>query len=125
MYKQRPRNFQAAVFKFRLTKESIPTDGDLLRTITSGVRGTAMPAWYELPLADRLAVIQYIKYELAVDRSDPAKPYAFFVEERRARPLHCRAAGRARAVTRGRVGSRKCWECHGQTGRATAKRRPA
>jgi cytochrome c oxidase cbb3-type subunit I/II len=81
MYKQRPRNFQAAVFKFRLTKESIPTDGDLLRTITSGVRGTAMPAWYELPLADRLAVIQYIKYELALDRSDPTKPYAYFKEE--------------------------------------------
>ena len=35
MYKQRPRNFQAAVFKFRLTKEPIPTDGDLLRTITT------------------------------------------------------------------------------------------
>jgi cytochrome c oxidase cbb3-type subunit I/II len=43
MYKQRPRSFAAAVFKFRLTKEPLPTDGDLLRTITRGVRGTAMP----------------------------------------------------------------------------------
>ncbi|TJW41079.1 MAG: cytochrome-c oxidase, partial [Mesorhizobium sp.] len=46
LYKQRPRSFAAAVFKFRLTKEPLPTDGDLLRTITRGVRGTAMPAWY-------------------------------------------------------------------------------
>ena len=81
LYNQRPRNFNNAVFKFRLTKESIPTDGDLLRTISRGVRGTAMPPWYDLPINDRLAVIQYIKYVLAVDRSDPAKPYAFFTEE--------------------------------------------
>ena len=54
MTKQRPRDFTAAVFKFRLTKEPVPTDGDLLRTITRGVRGTAMPAWYDLPLNDRL-----------------------------------------------------------------------
>ena len=77
-----------AVFKFRLTSEPVPTDGDLLRTITRGVRGTAMPAWYELPLNDRLAVIQYIKYVLAVDRCDPAKPYAFFVEEPPGPPLY-------------------------------------
>ena len=72
MQRDRPRNFTLAVFKFRLTPSgSLPEDGDLLRTITSGVRGTAMPTWHELPEKDRLTVIQYIKYELAVDRSDP------------------------------------------------------
>ena len=81
LHKQRPRDFTAAVFKFRLTKEPLPTDGDMLRTITRGVRGTAMPAWHELAINDRLAVIQYIKHELAVDRSDPSAPYAFFTEE--------------------------------------------
>ena len=58
LYRQRPRNFTLGVFKFSLTKEPVPTDGALIRTITRGVRGTAMPAWYELPLTDRLAVIQ-------------------------------------------------------------------
>ena len=48
LYLQRPRDFSSAVFKFRLTSEPVPTDGDLLRTISRGVRGTAMPAWYEL-----------------------------------------------------------------------------
>ena len=126
LYKQRPRNFAAAVFKFRLTKEPLPTDGDLLRTITRGIRGTAMPAWYELPLDDRLAVIQYIKYELAVDRSDPAKPYAFFVEEPPGPPL---LIGRPpppsqQILDRGKEVWQiaKCWECHGQGGKGDGEK---
>ncbi|HXF46440.1 MAG TPA: cbb3-type cytochrome c oxidase subunit II, partial [Burkholderiaceae bacterium] len=62
----RPRNFTIGVFKFRLTPSgSLPDDGDLLRTIVRGVRGTAMPGWHELQQKDVLAVIQYIKYVLA------------------------------------------------------------
>jgi cytochrome c oxidase cbb3-type subunit I/II len=128
LYKQRPRNFQLAVFKFRLTKEPLPTDGDLLRTITRGVRGTAMPAWHELNLTDRLAVIQYIKYELAVERSDPAKPYAFFKEEPPGSPLYIgrppapseQMLARAKDVWQ----NAKCWECHGQTGKGDGEKAP-
>ena len=87
LYKQRPRNFTFGEFKFRLTKGPLPTDADLLRTITRGVRGTAMPAWFELPLDDRLAVMQYIKYVLAVDKSDPQNPQYFFVDEQPGAPL--------------------------------------
>ena len=126
LYNQRPRNFNNAVFKFRLTKESIPTDGDLLRTISRGVRGTAMPAWYDLPINDRLAVIQYIKYVLAVDRSDPAKPYAFFTEEPPSAPLYI---GRPPPPTqqlldRGKEvwEQAKCWECHGKTGKGDGEK---
>ena len=123
---QRPRSFAAAVFKFRLTKEPLPTDGDLLRTITRGIRGTAMPAWYELPLTDRLAVIQYIKYQLAVDRSDPAKPYAFFTEEPPGPPLYIgkppppsrQILDRGKEVWQ----SAKCWECHGQGGKGDGQK---
>ena len=129
MFNQRPRNFNAAVFKFRLTKEPLPTDGDLLRTITRGVRGTAMPAWYELPLNDRLAVIQYIKYELAVDRSDPASPYAFFVEEPPGPPLVHRKAARAvrsrSSIAARRSGrSRNAGSATARAARATARRPP-
>ncbi|MFG3595247.1 cbb3-type cytochrome c oxidase subunit II [Bradyrhizobium sp. RDI18] len=128
MYKQRPRNFAAAVFKFRLTKEPLPTDGDLLRTITRGVRGTAMPGWHELNIIDRLAVIQYIKYELAVDRSNPAKPYAYFKEEPPGPPLYIgrppvpseQMLTRAKDVWR----SAKCWECHGETGKGDGEKAP-
>jgi cytochrome c oxidase cbb3-type subunit 2 len=126
LYNQRPRNFTNAVFKFRLTKESIPTDGDLLRTISRGVRGTAMPAWYDLPLNDRLAVIQYIKYVLAVDRSDPGKPYAFFAEEPPGPPLYIGKppAPSPQLLDRGKEvwEQAKCWECHGKTGKGDGEK---
>jgi cytochrome c oxidase cbb3-type subunit I/II len=126
LFNQRPRNFSAGVFKFRLTQKPIPTDGDLLRTITRGVRGTAMPAWYELPLNDRLAVIQYIKYELAVDRSDPSKPYAYFVEEPPSQPLYIGPPPTPSQdlLTHGKEvwQNAKCWECHGQSGKGDGEK---
>jgi cytochrome c oxidase cbb3-type subunit I/II len=126
LYNQRPRDFTAAVFKFRLTKEPVPTDGDLLRTISRGVRGTAMPPWYDLPLNDRLAVIQYIKYVLAVDRSDPAKPYAFFAEEPPGPPLYIGKppAPTQQLLDRGKEvwEQAKCWECHGKTGKGDGEK---
>jgi cytochrome c oxidase cbb3-type subunit 2 len=82
LHQVRPRMFTAGIFKFRTTPTgSLPTDGDLLRVVTRGVRGTAMPSWHELPEKDRLAVIQYIKYELTADRTDPKKPIFYFIEE--------------------------------------------
>jgi cytochrome c oxidase cbb3-type subunit I/II len=126
LFNQRPRNLNAGVFKFRLTQKPVPTDGDLLRTITRGVRGTAMPAWYELPLNDRLAVIQYIKYELAVDRSDPSKPYAYFVEEPPTQPLYIGPPPTPSqdVLTHGKEvwQKAKCWECHGQSGKGDGEK---
>lgn len=126
IHEQRPRNFTFGVFKFRLTKGPLPTDADLLRTITRGVRGTAMPAWFELPLQDRLAVIQYVKYELAVDRSDPADPYAYFVEEPPGPPIEIGTPPppTAELLAHGREIWRqaKCWECHGDTGKGDGQK---
>ncbi len=126
LYKQRPRNFTFGEFKFRLTKGALPTDADLLRTITRGVRGTAMPAWFELPLDDRLAVIQYLKYELAADRSDPDKPVLYFVDEPPGAPM---VIGTPPAPTASLVAhggevwqQAKCWECHGKTGRGDGEK---
>ena len=128
LYNQRPRNFTQGVFKFRLTKEPLPTDGDLLRTITRGVRGTAMPPWYELPLTDRLAVIQYIKYDLTVDRSDPAGPHAWFIEEPPGPPLYIPRppAPSQEIIAHGKEiwESAKCWECHGHSGKGDGQKAP-
>ena len=76
---------------------------------------------------DRLAVIQYIKYELAVDRSDPAKPYALFHRgAARSALVHRTAAGtlcRRLSLTARRCGrSAKCWECHGNTGKGDGEK---
>jgi cytochrome c oxidase cbb3-type subunit I/II len=126
MSEHRPRNFTFGVFKFRLTQKPIPTDGDLLRTITRGVRGTAMPSWHELPDKDRLAVIQYIKFELAVDRSDPNAPYAYFVEEPPKEPLYIAEPPEPSEaiVKRGKEvwQQAKCWECHGQEGKGDGQK---
>jgi cytochrome c oxidase cbb3-type subunit 2 len=85
-----------------------------------------MPAWYELPLTDRLAVIQYIKYDLAVDRSDPAGPHAWFTEEPPGAPLYI---GRPPAPSQEIVAhgkdvweSAKCWECHGHSGKGDGEK---
>ena len=129
MQTDRPRNFALGVFKFRLTPTgSMPDDGDLLRTITRGVRGTSMPTWHELLEKDRLAVIQYIKYVLSADRGDPKKPYFYFVEEPPKPPIYIGRppAPSAQLVARG--GSvwkeAKCWECHGDTGRGDGEKAP-
>lgn len=121
-FRNRPRNFNQAVFKFRSTSsDSLPTDGDLLRTLIRGVRGTSMPGWHMLPEKDRLAVVQYIKYALAVDRSDPEDPYVIFEEEEPEQPLHI---ARAPEPDEEMIASgqeiwmqAKCWECHGETGK--------
>jgi cytochrome c oxidase cbb3-type subunit 2 len=126
LYRQRPRNFTMGVFKFRLDKGLLPTDADLLRTITRGVRGTAMPAWFELPIEDRLAVMQYVKYELAVDRSDPQKPDYYFVDEPPGPPIHI---GNPPTPSAGLIAhghaiwqQAKCWECHGKTGEGNGEK---
>ncbi len=117
----RPRNFTLAVFKFRGTPAaSLPTDGDLLRTITRGLRGTPMPTFHMLPLKDRLAVIQYVKYVLAVDRSDPKEPYLFFDEEPPQAPVYIGIPPKPsmELVQAGQQmwQKEKCFECHGDTG---------
>jgi cytochrome c oxidase cbb3-type subunit 2 len=127
MQKDRPRNFSFGVFKFRLTPSgSMPDDGDLLRTITRGVRGTAMPSWHELHEKDRLAVIQYIKYRLALDRSDPTNPYFYFVEEPPKAPIFIGEppAPSAELVQLGQAAWQraKCWECHGQGGKGDGEK---
>lgn len=62
-----PRNFTSGTFKFRTTPSgSLPLDSDLYRTVTMGIRGTAMPPWYELPEVDRWDVVHYLK-TFAVD----------------------------------------------------------
>jgi cytochrome c oxidase cbb3-type subunit I/II len=129
LHQDRPRPFNFGLFEFRTTPSgSLPTDGDLLRTITRGVRGTAMPPWHMLPEKDRLAVIQYVKYELSVDRSDPDNPYLYFVEEPPEPPIYV-ANPPAPATELAAQGKKvwelaKCWECHGHTGKGDGEKAP-
>jgi cytochrome c oxidase cbb3-type subunit I/II len=85
-----------------------------------------MPPWYELPLDDKLAVIQYIKYVLTVDRSDPQKPDYYFVDEPPGPPLYIGTPPppSANLISHGRDIWRqaKCWECHGDGGKGDGEK---
>lgn len=126
-FKVRPRNFTAGTFKFRLTPSgSLPTDGDLIRTISHGIHGTAMPPFYNLPEKDKIAVVQYLKYALSVERSEPDYPYEYFVEEELEPPIFIGNVPKPSKVyveTGERVWQdAKCWECHGDYGRGDGEK---
>jgi len=58
----KPRDFTAGVFKFKSTPQgTLPTDEDLIRTITKGLPGNSMPSFVLMPEKERRAVIDYIK----------------------------------------------------------------
>lgn len=114
-----PRNFQLGVFKFRSTPSgSLPTDGDLLRTLTNGIRGTAMPTWHELPFRERTAVIQFIK--TFSDRwQQEAPPPSIAIP---AQP----PAASAELLEQGKKvwAEAKCAQCHGDQGKGDGPSAP-
>ncbi|MFQ5411896.1 MAG: ethylbenzene dehydrogenase-related protein [Phycisphaerae bacterium] len=57
----RPRDFRQGKFKLATTQNRIPSDEDLLRTISRGMPGSAMPPWAHLPLADLRALVKYVR----------------------------------------------------------------
>jgi cytochrome c oxidase cbb3-type subunit 2 len=107
----RPRDFRRGVFKFRSTPSgSLPTDGDLYRTLTRGVRHTAMPTWHDLPEQDRIAAISYLK------TFSPR-----WTEERPEPPIPVGDPPKATAalLAQGKVlyATAKCAQCHGEGGK--------
>jgi cytochrome c oxidase cbb3-type subunit 2 len=107
----RPRDFTTAVFKFQSTPSgTLPTDGDLYRTITRGVRGTAMPTSHEVSERERLAVVAYIKTLSSRWRAEtPPTPL----------PVSAPPPATTELLARGRqlFAQAKCAECHGEEGR--------
>ena len=107
----RPRNFTLGVFKFRTTPSgSLPTDGDLFRTVTRGVRWTAMPTWHELPDKERLAVVTFIKTFSSRWKDEQPEPAATINEPPKPTPALV-ARGKDLYVTA------KCFQCHGDGGK--------
>lgn len=112
----RPRDFGAAVFKYRSTPSGfLPTDDDLARTIQIGLTGTAMPTFQTLRESEVRAVIAYVKsfssrwrkvenYAAPVPR--PAQPNWFDDADEFARHA---AKGKALFIT-------ACAPCHGAKG---------
>lgn len=58
----KPRNFRSGLFKFRTTAYgTLPVEGDLRRTIRSGISGTAMPVFSQLHDDEVDALVVYLK----------------------------------------------------------------
>ena len=107
----RPRNFTSGVFKFRSTASGeLPTDADLLRTITNGLHTTFMPRWAPTTALEREDVVQYVK---------TLSPR--FTSEPQGKPLEIPPAPAftQEAVRKGKAVWDKvqCAACHGDTGK--------
>ena len=58
-----PRDFRRGTFKYTSTMSGAkPTRADLHRTLLSGVPGTAMPSFAELPQGECEALVEYVQY---------------------------------------------------------------
>jgi cytochrome c oxidase cbb3-type subunit 2 len=105
-----PADLTAGRYKFRSTPSgALPTDEDLLRTLTHGVRGTAMVPQTHLSLAERRLVVGYVKrlsprFAEAVPPPVEVPPAPGITPDLLARGARIyRASG--------------CPECHGDAGR--------
>ena len=108
----KPRNFQDAHFKFRTTPfNTLPTTDDLVRTITKGVPGTAMPFFSSLlsesEIRDVIAHIQTFNSKWQSD--GPGKPISIGQEP----------AMTPDTIKHGKevFDKAKCFVCHGLEGR--------
>lgn len=109
----KPRDFTSGLYKFRSTPNgTLPTDADLMRTITRGVNRTSMPEWSLLPERERMALVQYVKsFYPGFAESGPGKP--IFV------PAPPATLGTPQSIARGRelYEMLECGRCHGDGGR--------
>jgi cbb3-type cytochrome oxidase cytochrome c subunit len=106
-----PRNFTNGVYKFRSTPTgSVPLDGDIYRTITAGIRGSAMPPWFNLPESDRWDAIHFIKtFSEDFKLYPPEAPVT----------IAGAPVPTPELISHGKqvFSEMKCWECHGLSGR--------
>ena len=111
----KPQDFTRGVYKFRSTPiDAMPTDDDLMRSISEGIPGTAMPAWKNLlSVSQRRALVQYLKI---------FAPEAFAASAAASvTPLRLPPAPTSTpdGIERGRAiyDRLQCWQCHGRRGR--------
>lgn len=112
VWKVYPRDFTAGIFKFRSTLTGcLPTDGDLLKTLNSGIMRSGMPSFKDIPESERLVVIQYIK-----DFSPRWKKEKTCES---LKPVPPSWLGSASSVQKGQEvwKSMQCSQCHGEEGK--------
>ncbi|NOS69436.1 MAG: c-type cytochrome [Verrucomicrobia bacterium] len=120
----RPRNFNAGQFKIKSTPgTSLPTDEDLLQSVTRGLAGSSMPSFSYLTEQERRDVVQYVK-QLTVHADASGNRVNLFEAARAsgslAKPVEVppETPNTVQELTAGREIFKKmqCALCHGETG---------
>lgn len=118
-----PRNFTRARFRLRSTPDgSLPSDGDLFRTISVGIVVSRMPAFSSLPVEDRWALVDHVKRLSAFYDEDEQKTLNHFElnpPDPEVRFDQASIATDEAAVARGKklwLEKGECWKCHGTEG---------
>jgi cytochrome c oxidase cbb3-type subunit I/II len=58
----KPRDFTSGIYKFRSSAlGTLPSDQDLMRTLSKGIPHSSMPAFADVPEQERFSIVQYIK----------------------------------------------------------------
>lgn len=114
----RPRNFTTGTFKFRSTPSGeLPTDDDLLRTISRGLNHTNMPHWNALTGREQRELVQFVKTLSPRFAKEPqGKPIA----------VPARPAFTPQLVAKGHEVWNKvqCASCHGDGGKGDGSSAP-
>lgn len=105
----KPRDLTTGTFKIR-SSPTLPTDDDLLRVVTQGIPGTAMPAFSVLTEQERRDVVAYVKTLAKVWTEQPApRPITIPPAPRRTPALL--------ALGKKFYADAECLKCHGAGGR--------
>ncbi|MCH8312249.1 MAG: c-type cytochrome [Nitrospinae bacterium] len=121
----RPRNFIQGTFKIRFTDSGeLPLEEDLIRTVTNGLPGSAMPAWGGFLKPKEIeAVVEFVK-TLVQDRDfNDVEDEEVFVQEFGSNPWGTKEPYHLgvpqEAIDQGKkiFLKNKCFECHGGEGR--------
>jgi len=111
-----PRDFTKGLFRYRSTPTGqLPTDEDLLRTVTHGLPGSTMLAWEPfLKEAERQAAVAYLKN---------FSPRFAAETQREALPLPSPPIANAERIAHGAKLYRDsgCASCHGETGKGDGR----
>jgi mono/diheme cytochrome c family protein len=129
----KPRHFNSGLFKIKSTPAGfLPTDEDLLKTVTRGMPGSSMPSFTYLTEQQRRDVVQYVKY-LTAYTDESGKRVNFFEQEKAkglvAKPIEVPPEPpiTVPGLARGQELYNKlnCFTCHGLTGEGTGPSAPA
>lgn len=112
----KPRDFTRGIFKLRSTT-TLPTDSDLLRTITEGMPATSMRSWESVSEAQRPDLVAFIKsLSPRFTEERPGPPVQ--IPEPPPRSNELLALGREYYTEAG------CVDCHGTTGKGDGPSAP-